>query len=453
MIDDHSKLLSSTLLKLHHRGAKQNVQRILVKTHEADIAEVLKGFTPADRLAIFQLEPSLEKRASILSYFDSDIQSQLVQELQTPLVTKLVSRMDSDDAADLLGALDQDVSQKILDSMVKEESEEVVDLMAYPEDSAGGMMSSDFFAANQTLTVADTIKQIQVEQDDNMVLFYLYVHNDNDQLVGVLNLKQLLLSRPNDTLKELMSSDVITVDVEETQQNVAKLVERYDFLSVPVVDSSNKLVGVITVDDVIDVIREEAEEDLLAMGRVWTDLGASLPEQLRQRLPWQFLTFGASCGTFALIYLLAQRIGTQLELGMSWIVLAFIPMILALGGTVGSQSVTMSVGALRAGKYDYTQFGTYLKRELQLSIVCGLVFSSLVWLMGEMIFPQFRHSVNLGLALYAQVVFASIIGSFIPVGLTRTGFDPTVASVPLFTAIADVSAILVLFLGMQIISL
>lgn len=443
MTDEKIKMLTTTIQKLYKRGAKQNIQKILVKTHTADVAELLESFKVDDCYAIFKMEPSVEKRSQILSYLSQDKQQELLRALSRNEVIQLLAIMDSDDVADMLGDLPDEESQEILDSMVKEDSEEVADLMGYPEDSAGGLMGSDFLALKQELTVQDTIKAIQSEENEGAVTFYIYVINDHDQLVGVVSLKELLLSKPSTKLKEIMSTSVISVTIDTDQEKVAKTVERYDFLSLPVVDDSNKLMGVITVDDIIDVIREEAEEDMLAMGQAGWGVDATTLEHFLARLPWLILGFlgGGICFAIIFVYgLLEQGLNS-----LYWMLIAYVPLMLSVSSVAGGQSATLLVGAIRMGKYDKGNPFKYLKNEVALSFYFSIVLSLMVLLLGEWLVPGFKWNLILPFMMLIQIVISMFLGTFIPVLLHRMNADITIAAIPLCTVLSNISAIAVIF--------
>ena len=206
MIDERTQVLITSVKKLFRRGAKHNIRRILSKTHEADVAVLLESFELNERIQLFYLEENEHKRASILSYLSKDPQRETLEHLPKDEVLKLVGLMDSDDAADLLGYLSEEESKEILSSMVKESSEEVADLMGYPEDSAGGLMSSKYLSLGQNLTVDEAIREIQNEENESKVAFYIYVTSETGGLIGVVSLKQLLLSKKSECLKDINDS-------------------------------------------------------------------------------------------------------------------------------------------------------------------------------------------------------------------------------------------------------
>ena len=445
VVSDRARMLTATIEKLLHRKAMANIRRILSKTHSADIAAVLQNLTPTEAFEIFKLEPDASIRAEILSYLEDDLQKIFFTNLSNQEGSELVHHMDTDDAADLLKKLPEEDSKNILENMEEESLEEVVDLMTYPEGSAGGMMSSDHAAFQEDLTVEHVVRELQSEEMENIVTFYIYVLNDSGQLVGVVSLKQLLLSKKTNSLKQLMHPSVISVKVDTDQEVVAKTVERYDFLSLPVIDENNKLVGVITVDDVIDVIREEAEENLLAMGQAGWGVDMALSEHFIARLPWQLMAFLTGCVCYGMIYWFGLKYASDIGSNKLWAMTAYIPMLLAVGAMVGNQSATVMVGALQTNRFMGGKLKTHLFREMILALQFATLLSVFVWIIGVWLLPNVTWQLELAASMAVQILIAISMGATLPLLMRKVNLDPAIATVPLLTAIADISAIAILF--------
>ena len=441
MLDNRLKILISSVRKLLRRNALKNIQIILDKTHAADIAVILGELDREERGVLLGLKIPIEKKSEIVSHLDEDIQKEVVEQLDRAQVTAIVTEMETDDAADLLGNLSEELSQTILDSMQTDEKREVTDLMKYPEDTAGGLMSSDYLAFSQHLTVAEAISKIQSDENNASVTFYIYVVDDAHKLSGVVSLKEIILSKPRETLKEIMTSDVVSVPLEMDQVEVSKIVERYDFLSVPVVDETNTLMGVITVDDIIDVIREEAQENLLAMGLVSASDDETPWGRIKARSAWLLVTYigGVICYNF--IWSLLYEKTAQ-----SWLaVTASLPIILAMSSAVGLQSATSMVNALISENPDMRALKKLLKNEIICSLVFGLVFGSLSMVLSLLAGETLFISGFMALSLFAQLLCSVAIGALIPLFMKRLGVDPTVASVSLFLAASNITAVLITF--------
>ncbi len=406
---------------------------------------MLQGLDETDRLEIFKLATTPEKRAEIVSYLDDEIQEALILKLEPKEARHVVSLMESDDAADLLERLPQEISKDILGSMVKEDSDDVTDLMGYPKDTAGGLMSADFFAMPQNATVGDAIREIQ-EQSDALIAFYLYLVNEHYHLIGVLSLRQLVLAKPTDLLNDLMSSDVISVTLDTPQEEVAKMVERYDFLSVPVVDNSNELVGVITVDDVIDVIREEAKEEILALGQVVTVKDPTLRGQFIARIPWLLLSYMGGIICFAIIYSFMIDVSGEL-MPIKWMTIgAILPLILAMGGTAGNQAASVALGEVRGESHlDWEDIGHHLRIELLLSLCIAAVCSLITILIGLLFSGLKTMNLILGGVLGIQVIASMLLGASIPLLMKKWERDPSVNSLPFLMLLVEILGVTFLF--------
>lgn len=441
-MDARTRMLKATVSKLHRRGAEGNIRRILERTHTADAASLLDSLGTEERLSVFALIEDKRQRADVVSYLNETIQEEILSILSNAEIREIVSLMDRDDAADLLRRLPEETSKSVLNSMVAEESKEVEELMAYPEGTAGSMMSSEVIGLPENLTVGEAISAIQKEEDDQ-VAFYIYVINTRAQLVGVLSLKQLILSRPSQKLRDIMSTDVIHVQLSTPAADVAHVVEKYDFLSVPVVDEDHKLVGIITVDDVIDVIREEASEDFLSMGRAGWSGQMGVGHHLRARLPWLFLAYGSGVLCFALIY---GFLSSAPELQMSfWLdTMAFIPLLIFVSSTLAQQTATFTVEGLRSGELSH-RTGAHLRVEVIFGVLVALILGGLsyAFLEGTLDSPL---SPWLSLALGLQVLVSVLFGSLMPLVTKRLGGDPAVSSLPFVAALGDIAGIALLLL-------
>ena len=438
MLNERTRMLVTTFQKLLHRKAYSNIKKIMAKTHNADIAEVLQSIGVDEALEVFKLDASIDERADILSYLDKNLQKFILSKLSDQEAAEVVQAMETDDAADLLSHLSDDASKTIIESLDSEESTEVVDLMGYPEESAGGIMSSDFLAFPEATTVGEVVQALHGEEAENKVTFYVYVVNRTDHLVGVVSLKQLLLSRKSAKLSQLMATNTIYVSTDTDQEQVAETVARYDFLSVPVVDKNNCLVGVITVDDVIDVIKQEAEEDLLSMAQAGWGVDMSWFEHFVARLPWLLLSFlvGGICFSIILYK------GPQEE---SWALAAIIPLMLSLGAMAGNQTATVLLGALQTGQYWGGKLWVHIFREFSTGLILSVFFGSLVYFSTQLILPEIPWHFHFGLALGLQILLATILGSVLPVFMNKLKFDPLVLTPPIYSSIADIAAMSILF--------
>ena len=480
MIDQKNKILVASLKKLIGIKAHRNIKNILQKTHSADIAEMLNDLDTDDQTAIFDLLASDQIKSEVLSHLDESLQKAFVDRIPIKSLTKIISYMDKDDLTDLLGHLDTDISTAILSSMEKKEKEEAEDLLQYPKDSAGGLMTTEVLKLNQNLTVKLAIEHLQKNVSDAEVTFYVYVVDENNRLVGVLSLKQILLSKPTDLLKEIMIKETIEVSVNTSGQDVAKLVERYDFLSIPVIDENFVLLGAITVDDVIDVIREEAKEELLAMGQTSHLSGEGFLSQVILRYSWLAVAFvvGMACSFWVLNLTdqsfikvfenisspsdiptlqgtdndlipkdLTTRISGYVKEKMTQIkmVIFAIPLLLIMGMTLSNQVVTLTVHDLREGGFDSKGLFAYILNEIGVGILVSLIASIgiaiIFYIMG---IGQITHIAIVTGSLTSQLMLSATLGVFIPWLIRRLQLDPAVGSLSITTSVSHVLTFLLI---------
>ncbi|MFO7714205.1 magnesium transporter, partial [Desulfosarcina sp.] len=299
MAQDRQKILIVSVKRLLRRGASSRLRKIVNKTHGADLSILFRDLPLQDQRLLFDMIDDVEQKGILFSELDEDLFVELIDGMDPDEVVAILEDMPNDDVADLLNQLPDETANGLLKRMKKEGSDEVEDLMRFEDDTAGGIMNPDFIALNQEITAKEAIERIQKDFADVEMPFYLYAVDEYGKLVGVCSLRQLVVVKPQTPLKSFMTTDVLSVQTHMDQEEVAKLVARYDILAVPVVDENNRLVGIVTVDDVIDIFREEATEDILKMAGVGEEFieTQSILKSTRIRLPWLF----ASClgGIFA----------------------------------------------------------------------------------------------------------------------------------------------------------
>ena len=443
MSQDRQQLLVHSLRRLTRRGASPNLRKMLGKTRPEDVAAALGELFHKEARKVFEMmleEP--ERAAEVVAAYEPSGLEQLLRGLDIHLLVPVFDALAPDDAADVLQELSDDLKEQILDAIADEEQEELEELMRYPEDSAGGIMSPDFFALDKELTVAQAIVAIQKNQEAETV-FYLYCVNEEGTLVGVLSVRQLLTNNPAAPLKEVMESDVIAVPVEMDQEEVAQIVARYDLLALPVTDEFNKLVGIITVDDIIDVLRDEATEDMMLMAGVGDeDMGFSDPVRAaRTRLPWLLAAVVGGLGAALLIQ------GFEGELAEKAILAAFIPIVMGLGGNVGVQASTIVVRGIAMGQLDPTKFFVAIWHETRVAMAIATICASLVAVVTYLIGgfdPMLAGAI--GTSLVTVMIFGALLGTSVPLMSERLGIDPAVATGPILTTSIDLVGVLMYLL-------
>jgi len=437
MQDRRGNLLQASLLRLVRRGAWGHAGRLLEKSHPADVAQVLDRLTAADRKAVFNLIRSPEDRAEVVSLIEFTARADLFVGLEPEVAAGIVGQMTTDDAADLLREIPRETADEILACM-GEQAEDVEKLLGYPEETAGAIMAPEFLALQEDLTIKTAIERVQ-RFGDHEASFYVYVVDDRGHLVGVLSLRQLIMQPPDKLLRDVMVPDPIRVTTDADQEEVANLVARYDLLAAPVVDANNKLVGVVTVDDVIDVLREEATEDILKMAGTTVE-EASSPGPLRGawiRFPWLAAAF---VGGFGGIYALSRF---ESILSETVQIAFFLPIILAMGGNVASQCSMVVVRGLSTGRLDFGHIGRVVTYEVGVSLMLAAVFGlglagwALAIGYGGKNFP-----LAVGLGIFSSIMIAAMLGTTLPMLFSRMGVDPAVASGPFVTTSTDVIGIL-----------
>lgn len=442
MLDAEVTVLVDTFRRLVRRRARANLLKALDKTHPADLALLFRSFTHPDRTMIFDIIKETPQAGEFLSELDSSIVQELLQTLDPPEVATLLTHISSDDMADILHLLPDEMASAVLESLKKEESEEVEELMAYPPDTAAGKMAVNVLSLPETTQVADAIKSIRTAQEAEMV-FYLYVTDDLKRLTGVVSLRDLVTAQPDTQLKSIMTHEVVSVTPETDQEEVARQVSRYNLLAVPVVDKDGTLLGIVTVDDVVDVIREEATEDFLQMAGVGRDrelLWKPTMENVRLRLPWLFATWVGG--------VLVAWISGYFESVLSLVAIpAFIPVILGMGGNVGTQSSTIIVRGFATGRIHLSQAGVILWRQIRIGLVLGLFYGLLLGLVASWRFVDAPPQLGLvvGLAIAISMLLATFVGTLVPIVLRRMNVDPAVASGPFVTTSTDLLGIVLYF--------
>jgi magnesium transporter len=434
-----SDLLLLSLQRLLRRGAITNLAKMLSRMHPADVANVIQHLpSPKEKRTIFELVKGEAQRGQVLSELDAESVQHVLADVPLSDVAWLFKDLGPDDVANLLGGMPEARAQEILGLMKTEDSTEIADLLKYPKDSAGGIMTPDFFSILEDATAEDAIRRLQQANDAEMV-FYIYVTDKEEHLVGVLSLRQLLIVPPSTSMKTIMTRDVIQVSVDTDQEEVARLVERYNLLAVPVVEKDGTLVGIITVDDVVDVIREEATEDMLKMAGARQEedvlLKHSAVAAVWARLPWLFTNLIGSLVSGAILWY--YRFAIQEVVA----VVSFIPVIAAMGGNVGLQSSTLIIRGLATGGIELADVRTVFFRETRVGLLLGLACGLILTLVGWLWHGHAFLGMVVGVSMIISFLVSTSMATIMPVMLKRMGVDPAVAAGPFVTTANDITGI------------
>jgi magnesium transporter len=437
MIEDPNRILLASIKRLLRRGAFPYLRKILHKTHAADLSVVFRSLSVTDQHKLFNMIDSAEKRGVILSEMDADAFQALIENMEIKDIVHIFKHMPTDDVADLVGQMPSDISESILARMKPEGSDEVKDLLRFKDDTAGGIMNPDFIALKENTTARQAVESLQKEHLDVEMPFYLYVVDDEGRLMGVSSLRQLVVVPPDTPLKKLMTTDVFSVRTDMDQEEVAKIVARYDILAVPVVREDNCLVGIVTVDDVIDIFRHEATEDMLKMAGAGEEFveTKSVLKSTRMRLPWLF----ASCIGGVIAFFIIGYFETSLTKITS--LAAFIPVIMGMGGNIGTQSATIVVRGLATNRLHTGDLWKVVAKELSIGMILGMVYGIMIGFVAHLRYNVLALGAVVNLAVLCSMTIAALVGSFIPMILARFNVDPAIATGPFVTTSIDIISV------------
>ena len=430
-------LMLVSFQKLLRRGAITNLSKMLGKMHPADTAKIIVHLpSPKEKRTVFELVKGEGPRGLVLSELDADSIQQVLADVAAPDVAWLLKDLPSDDVTYIMGVLPEALSHDILALMKAEDSTEIAELLKYPKDTAGSIMTTEFLALFEDTTAQETIRRLQRATDAEHV-FYVYVTDKDEHLVGVLSLRQLLTVPPETPLKNIMTRDVFSVSVSMDQEEVARQVARYNLLAIPVVEKDNTLVGIITVDDVVDVIREEATEDMLKSAGVTEEdvLASSSMRAARLRLPWLFTNLVGSLLSGAILWHFRFTIQEVVA------IVTFIPVIAAMGGNVGLQSSTLIIRGLATGRIELADVWTVFFREMRIGLLLGLVCGVMLTLVGWVWHGQPFLGMVVGVSMLIAFLVSTSMATIMPVVLKRVGVDPAVAAGPFVTTANDITGI------------
>lgn len=423
------------------KGLFEELEKALGAMHPADITELFLSLTEEEQVKVFKL-------------IDSSVAAEIINEIDTAKVTPLLTRIDksqateileelfSDDAADLIGDLPDEDKKQLLELMGSEEAEDVRELLGYEEDTAGGIMTTEYVAIRKDITVHKAITAVREIAQEAETVYYVYVIDEKNRLVGVNSLRDLILASPNSLIQDIMHQNVKSVNVHMDQEEVAKIVAKYNFLAIPVIADDGELLGIVTVDDVIDVIHEEATEDLYRLvGAVEVEdtekLFSKITASLRSRLPWLFVTMLGGLLAGQVLRGFEEQLQTVVALAF------FIPLLTGMGGNVGTQSSTLTVRGLATGHIDAKRISGTILRESAVGLAIGIIIGLIIATVAIIWQKQPLFGLVVGLAMCANIITAATMGTLVPLVFKRIGIDPAVASAPFITTAIDVTGLLI----------
>ncbi len=436
------QLVSNQLALLLEQGNLQGAKALLVPVQPVDIAEAIEGLPKSMQVIAFRLLVK-EEAIAVYEQLDSTVQQSLIEQFKQQEVRDIVDEMSPDDRARLFDELPAKVVRRLLEQLSPEERKTTALLLGYEEDTAGRIMTPEYISLKQSLTVAQTLERIRALATASEIVYYLYVTDASRHLVGIVSLRDLVLSSPEVTLGEIMTQDIVSVNTNDDQEEVARVIQRYDLLAVPVVDKEQRLVGVVTVDDVIDILQEEATEDIYALGGVQSDgdnyFQTNLITVARKRVMWLLVLLLTNTVTGTII---KSQVGLLEQMA---ILTAFIPLLTGTGGNVGAQSSTVVIRGLNTDDIRDLGAGQVILRELMAGALLGLALGALatVWAYGLQ--GNWLVSISVGVSLVAIAMLASVAGSALPFVFRSFGLDPALMSAPFITTAVDVIGVLIYF--------
>jgi magnesium transporter len=437
----HHEELVAAIREATSAGDAAALRAIIDDEHPADVAGALEEFEPHHVWAMLDLLP-LDDQAGVFGYFARDFQVELAHTAPRAKLARIVTEMHSDERADLFNELSEEQQDALLPALAQAEREDIRRLAGYEEGTAGSIMTSDYALLNETLSAAQAIEKLRHEAPDKETIYRAYVTRPDRRLVGAVRLRDLILAAPRTLVRELMEEDPVCVTVDEDQEEVARKISRYDVLALPVVDADHRMVGIVTHDDAMDVIQEEATEDFHKVGSVGeldtSVRDASIGLLYRKRIAWLVLLVFGNLLSGAGIHFYEDTIASVVAL------VFFLPLLIGSSGNAGSQAATLMVRALATGDVQLKDWGRMLAREVLIALLLGLTMalavSGIGWYRGG---PGVAVAVALTMVLV--VVVGSLIGMLLPFLLSRFKLDPATASAPLVATLADASGVFIYF--------
>ena len=444
MFNHEITILRDTYRRLLRRNAKINLKKLTGKTHPADLAEVFRHFSIEEQIEIFSLMKENEHAAEFLVELDDALVIELLENESYDRIATIIEKAPTNDQSGILNILEDEKAQSIIELLNAEEQEEIAEIMGYPDDSAGTLMNTEVFTLHESITAGEAIQTLQDQEGAEMV-FYLYITDDDDRLVGVISLRALTTTPSSTKLKDIMIKNIHSIRPETDQEDVAKIVAQYNFLAVPVLDSDSKLLGIVTVDDVVDVIREEATEDFLRMAGAGKDreiLLKSSWENAKTRLPWLFASWIGGIVAASIIGAFENMLANIVALA------AFIPVILGMGGNIATQSSTIIVRGMATGRVNIGGEIKLIFKEIKVGLILGSLYGILLGVFAKFTFTSAPDNLGfvVGLSICASMIVAATVGTIIPLILRKLDIDPAIATGPFVTTSIDILGVLFYFL-------
>ncbi|MBQ8008153.1 MAG: magnesium transporter [Bacteroidaceae bacterium] len=425
----------------------ENVRNIIWNLHPADIAELCNELSVDEARYIYQLLDN-EKAADVLSEMDEDLRKELLEGLAPEVIAKrFVDNMDTDDAVDLIRDLDEEKQEEVLSHIDDiEQAGDIVDLLKYDEDTAGGIMGTEMVIVNENWSMPECLKEMRMQAEQMDEIYYVYVVDDDERLLGTFPLKKMISSPSVSKVKHVMHRDPVSVRVDTPLDEVVQAIEKYDLVALPVVDSIGRLVGQITVDDVMDQVREHSERDYQLASGISQDIETddSVIQQTRARMPWLLIGILGGIGNSMILGNFDSTFATHPEMAL------FIPLVGGTGGNVGTQSSAIVVQGLANSSLESKDMLKHVGKESVVAAINATIISMLVYVYNFFVYggtATVTYSVSI--SLFAVVMFASIFGTIVPMTFDKLKIDPAIATGPFITIISDIMGMLI-YMGITV---
>lgn len=434
------ELLENISIHIENSNNKA-LEELFLDVHHADIAEVLDDLSFSDALYIIKLLDS-EKTSDVLMDLDDDVREKILKNLSAKEIAEEVEELDTDDAADILGELSEERQEEVISQIEDEEhAKEIEELLAYDEDSAGGLMAKELVMVNENWTVLKCVKEMRAQAEEVTRVHSIYVVDDQGLLKGRLSLKDLLIASTKTAISEVYIPKVDFVNVKDSLDDVSNIMRKYDLEAIPVIDDAGVLVGRITIDDIVDVIKEEADKDYQMAAGLIEDVEAddNIFELTKARLPWLILGLFGGLGSVFIMEGFESAMNNYKQLFF------FTPLIAAMAGNVGVQSSAIIVQGLANDNVKGSLWKRLLK-EVGLSLINGLVLGIILIAVSPLMGLSFQFSLTVSISMLCVIMVASLIGTFVPIVLDSKGVDPAIATGPFITTSNDIFGIYLFFM-------
>ncbi|KKM99311.1 hypothetical protein LCGC14_1149180 [marine sediment metagenome] len=435
-------LVLPEIKELLWQNKKEQLKKIFYDYEPIEIVEILKEFSLKDKVFLFSLL-HIDFAADIFEKTDKDDQLTLLGAFDKTRKAEILDEVAPDERVDFFEQLPEEMVLRFLSIMEKEEAQDVRELMRYDKNTAGGRMTTDFAQIEKGITVEETLKSLRKTAKDLEMIYYIYIADRTDKLLGVVSLKDLIIAQPEREIDEIMHTKLIAIPINMDQEQVAKRIARYDFLALPVIDKEGKIKGIITVDDLIDVIREEDTEDMYKFGAAGKHIDnymSTTPLSVaKHRITWLLILVvtGFISGTIMEEFSFALKNVVSLAF--------FIPLLMGSGGNAGTQAASVVVRGLAIGEVKLGDIWRVVKKEFLIGITVGTALGILALLRALILQKSSLLGITVGLSMIATVTVATCLGAILPIICEKLGLDPAVVSGPLITTVVDISSLLIYF--------